>query len=90
MALSNLAIFGGAFFTPVSIRSLLVLSDDTGPNICAGNSRKNHSHYRFALWHGRLMSPNHTDLSINRLAMILLFNCNLRGCIAADHFSLRS
>lgn len=25
MALSNLALFGGAFFTPVSIRSLLII-----------------------------------------------------------------
>ena len=51
MALSNLALFGGAFFTPVNIRNL------GGPTISIsnhriGDSRKDHPHYRSVISYG--------------------------------------
>lgn len=89
MALSNLALFGGAFFTPVNIRSLLIITCYIWLKVHVGTCWKDHSYHRFVI-HYILFSQTILISYGIRLAMVLLFDCNLRRCIATTHLSLRS
>ena len=63
MALSNLALFGGAFFTPVSIYDLGGSVRST-TNIRLGDSWKDHSHYRFVVSSGNSATSDDVDFAL--------------------------
>ena len=87
MALSNLALFGGAFFTPVNTCNLLSnVYDGTLTFLQVIVGKITHTIGLSYVMATSTSEPMLTSV-INRLAMVLLFNRNLcRGSISAHPF----